>query len=419
MIATDHGLATTVPAQRTVGPMLLQIGQNKARDAAEQERKFRPNIYWYLSFRCNLACEHCWVNSSPWVDTSDDLTFEQAMSVVEQMAELNVRTAILSGGEVTIFPRYLEIIQALADSGIRVNVETNGLRFTPKFVETVKRLQRDGMFGMTVSLDGGTAETHSALRGKGTFERTVRGLRFLSDNEVDFAVQAVLNRTNYGTIPDLFNLVQELQPHCRSLSFAFLNPLGRGKELIQSLGLSFSDYNAIFELIKQSSARTDITAIVKTPPATIPPQYIGTVFANPKARPSVSCQFPLLGVLPGGDITICALSRDNEDLHLGNVRTHNLKEVWKKTRMDMLRSQYLSGEHLSGVCSDCVWKYQCKGGCRAWAYENGGSFEAPLPLCAALDEAGEFPDVYRISVQNAAVSRLVQEHHAAAGCGCG
>ena len=50
---------------------------------------YRPTVYWYPSFRCNLACKHCSVNSSPYVDTSNDLMFEQALAVVDQLKELN------------------------------------------------------------------------------------------------------------------------------------------------------------------------------------------------------------------------------------------------------------------------------------------------------------------------------------------
>jgi len=83
--------------------------------------------------------------------------------------------------------------------------------------------------------------------------------------------------------------------------------------------------------------------------------------------------------------------------------------VWQRTRMDMLRSRYVAAEHLSGICGDCVWKFKCKGGCRAWAYQDGESFDAPLPICKKMEEDGEFPRVYRISLQNEAMARKFQE----------
>lgn len=382
----------------------------------EDQRRFRPHIYWYLSFRCNLACKHCSVFSSPWVDTSEDLSTAECMQVIEQMKELNVGFAILTGGEVLLRPDALEIIKGLTDAGIPVGLETNGLRFDSAFVELARDLQSRNMLQITVSLDGGTAETHETLRGPHSFRRTVAGLRMIALNGVNFQVQCVLNKANLETIPQLYELGAELHPQMSMMQFAFLNPVGRGIELSQDLGLTAADIRRCFELVGEHNHIYKGRTLVKGPPAMVPPQYLSLVFETDGVRKSVSCQFPLLGVLPNGEVTVCAVSRDNEELFFGNVRDISLKNVWQRTRMDMLRSRYIGAEHLEGICGDCVWKYKCKGGCRAWAHQDGESFDAPLPICKKMDEEGNFPKVYRISHQNDAMSRKFQEMNA--GCSC-
>lgn len=125
------------PTFKPIGTPLAERAQRLS--VLEEERKFRPDIYWYLSFRCNLACAHCSVQSSPSVDTSDDLSTAECLRVVEQMAELNVHTALLSGGEVPIRPDAVTIMRALAGHRIRVGLETNGLRFDSPFIELAAR----------------------------------------------------------------------------------------------------------------------------------------------------------------------------------------------------------------------------------------------------------------------------------------
>jgi radical SAM protein with 4Fe4S-binding SPASM domain len=414
----DH-VGPRVEARRQI----FSIVESKAVPVAEQrdvveidpQRKFRPQIYWYLSFRCNLACTHCSVKSSPTVDTSGDLTTVQAMRVIEQMAELNVSTCIMTGGEVLIRPDALDLLQSLGDHGIRVALETNGLSFSKRFVEISRELQGRGKLEMTISLDGGTEETHDRLRGKGAFRRTMRGLQFLKDNGVHFNIQCVLNNSNIETIPILYDIAAALRPEMRHVVFSLLNPVGRGEGLVRDLGISFRDLNRILDLVKQNKPKFPGGTVVKAPPAAIPPQHLAMVFKDQSVRSMVSCQFPLLGILPNGDVTICALSRDNEDLYFGNVMDLSLKEIWQRTRMDMLRSRYLATDHLAGVCGDCIWKQSCKGGCRAWAYEEGQSFDSPFPLCAALDEAGEFPEAYRLSKQRSALPQDMPQ----TGCFCG
>ncbi len=398
-----------------VQPKVRLLQRGSLPIVEEEVRKFRPDIYWYLSFRCNLACEHCSVQSSPWVDTSRDLTTADALKVVDQMAELNVRTALLTGGEVMIRPDACEIMQALADRGIAIGLETNGLRFPPEFLLLARELQAKKLLGISISLDGGTPETHERLRGPGSFSRTVRGFHLLAENGIHFNVQAVLNRSNLLSIPNLFAIAKELRPQLDLLLFAFLNAVGRGTTLIHQLGLHTGDYNTLFELIKQGMDRTGVPTVVKSPPATVPPRYLGVLFNHASSTPSFSCQFPLLGVLPNGDITICAVSREDEGLHFGNVRTDNLKAVWAKTRMDMLRSRYLAADDLKGICGDCIFKRICKGACRAWAYEMGEDFDAPFPVCAQMETEGTFPSSYRISSQNEALMKQA----AAASGSCG
>jgi radical SAM protein with 4Fe4S-binding SPASM domain len=196
-----------------------------------------------------------------------------------------------------------------------------------------------------------------------------------------------------------------------------LNPIGRGIGLMNSLGLKPEHISAIFESISRCKQAYPGKTVVAMPPAMVPPQYLHMAFKDRDVRISSTCQFPLLGVLPNGDITICALSRDNQELHFGNVRDRRrrLRDVWEEARLSELRSQYVAAESLRGICADCVWKYACKGACRAWAYQEGADFDAPFPICKALDEAGAFPKAYRLSEQNAALERYKQMQ---VGCSC-
>lgn len=407
----------SAPAPTPIGTTLREQ-VHRFRILEEEQRRFRPTIYWYLTFRCNLACAHCSVHSSPWVDNSEDLDTDECMRVIEQMSELNVRAASLTGGEFLIRSDSLQILRSLAEKGILAGLETNGLHYPPGFIELAREMQANNLLSMTISLDGGTLETHERLRGPRSFDRTLSGLRLLKQNGIRFNVQCVLNNENFGTIPDLYQLAAQLVPECRAVQWAILNPIGRGAGLVKDLGLLPRHIPRIFELIKTAEPVFDGRTIIKVPPAVVPPKYLPMVLKRADMRTTSTCQFPLLGILPNGDVTICAVSRDNPELHFGNIREEGfrLKLVWEKTRMDMLRSRYVVAENLEGICGDCVWKYHCKGACRAWAHEEGGSFDAPFPLCKALEEADAFPRAYRLSLQNAAAIEAFQRMNV--GCGC-
>lgn len=364
--------------------------------AAEENRKFHPDIYWYLTFRCNLACTHCSVLSSPHVDTSGDLKTDDCLRVVDQMAEMQVVLAMLSGGEPLIRPDALQIMRALGDRGIGVGVESNGIKVGEKgFLELAQHLQAKKLLSIGISLDGGTAETHEKLRGEGSFGRTLKGLRALRDNGIQFSMQCVLNKQNYHTIPNLYELAAELKP--RALTWSPLNSSGRGGELIKRAGLGYADILQCLDTIEQYKSGFSGYTIVKIPPAMIPPRYMLKSFKGEDTGICASCKFPLLGVLPNGDITVCAVSRNDPSLYFGNVREVRLKNAWQKARMDLLRTRYVAADELQGICGDCVWKHSCKGMCRAKAYEDGGDMFSPYPVCQEAADSGMFPDVYRIS----------------------
>lgn len=364
-------------------------------------KDFRPTVYWYPSFRCNLACQHCSVNSSPYVDTSKDLAFAEALKVVDQLKELNAGWVILSGGEFLFRADSLKILEKLIEADINIGIESNGLLFTKEFTALFHKAKERGIiFNTSISLDGGTKESHELLRGKNTFERTLQGLEFLASHDVPFNVQCVINRTNIQSVPNLFQEVSRFLPQLRFLIFAFLHPVGRGFELQHDMGLTMHDYGTCYSLIIENMKTFAGKTIVKVPPAMIPPEYMPRLFGGGKSSGcTTSCAFPTLGVLPNGDISICALTQNDSTVRFGNVRNDSLLNVWTRMHMDIVRRDYVSAEKLSGICADCTFKYTCKGGCRAFAYDEFGDLQAPHPLCDALDKRGEFPSIYRISVK--------------------
>jgi len=370
--------------------------------AAEAQRQFRPAVYWYVTFRCNLACKHCWVNSSPSVDTSEDLTTDEMLDVVAQMRELGAGRVLLSGGEALYRPDMLTVIRELLGSRINVSLETNGLLVTRKLTDLIKwgRDVHGAELTPAVSMDGGTSETHDFLRGRGTFERVLQGMRTLRDEGITFDAQCVINKTNIETIPALLERMSEMTPMLRRMQLAFLHAVGRGDKLVDKYGLEITDYNRAFDLVLEHGRKFPGQLTVKTPPALIPPDKMVQMFAfTKKMGCSTSCAFPTLGVLNDGRITVCALTRDDPGLCFGNVRTHRLLDIWKQKRMMAMREHYLAAQELQGICGDCIFQKECRGGCRALAYDELGDWDAAHPLCANLAEVGQFPSAYRKSLR--------------------
>src|SRR5687767_12378943 len=99
----------------------------------------RPYVVsWNLTYRCNLACEHCYLDAGPkpqvtteeFADRSE-LTTGECFRVVDDLAAFAPEAlTILTGGEPLLRRDILEIAGYANDKGLWVVVGTNGVRIT-------------------------------------------------------------------------------------------------------------------------------------------------------------------------------------------------------------------------------------------------------------------------------------------------
>lgn len=134
-----------------------------------------------LTYRCNLRCSHCyqWNEQGFFRDFSPSRQrTELAVDIVEQVlaATAGNRTKLfLWGGEPLMHSRFGEVAQLLRWYPHTVNMCTNGLLFQRKLDDLLAIGEH---LDLLVSLDG-LGDDHEALRGKGTFARTVRNIEMI------------------------------------------------------------------------------------------------------------------------------------------------------------------------------------------------------------------------------------------------
>ena len=70
-----------------------------------QRLKAPVSVVWSLSYQCNLRCKHCYQDASQ--RSSDELTLDEQLNIVDQMARSGVSLVVLSGGEPLANPSLL------------------------------------------------------------------------------------------------------------------------------------------------------------------------------------------------------------------------------------------------------------------------------------------------------------------------
>lgn len=312
---------------------------------------------------CNLRCHHCY---HPHHSNAGALSLTQWFSVLDQYEDLIARLhfdpcIIICGGEPLLSPMLKPLMARIQSSQLpyKVSILSNG---------TLAEHYDYGIFeglssvSFQISLDGPDAANHNQVRGSGSFEKTMKGIKALQSQGYPVSFLAVLSRRNADMIPQFFDLAKDLG--ARSMGFTRLIAEGEAKSLVASKrdrALEPLELKEAMIAIVRESARTGISSCPQKPLfRLIHPQlgrsgrfgegividYRGKILASSRSR------------LVLGDI-----SKDRiEDVLLG----HPILQAIRKG-------------HVEG-CGECRFYDRC-GGDRNAAYAHSGNYLGRDPGC--------------------------------------
>lgn len=168
-------------------------------DAAHEKRNWVR-----LTFDCNNGCTFCLDSNT------HDGTNRSNEDIKKQILDGRAKGAtrlILSGGEPTIHPHFVDFVKLGRLAGYRkIQTVTNGRLFSyPQFLE---RSLSAGLNEITFSLHGPNAKIHDALVGvPGAFEQETKALKdALADGRPVVNVDIVINKGNIKVLPEMLEL---------------------------------------------------------------------------------------------------------------------------------------------------------------------------------------------------------------------
>ena len=148
---------------------------------------------------CNLACENCYIESTPRNDRLTYLSRDDVRGYLDEIETLGLatRTIGLTGGEPFMNPEVLGIMADCMESGHDLLVLTNAMR--PMLHHRAGLLDLQARFGnrltVRVSVDHHQRSLHEEERGRRSWQPMLEGLCWLSAN--GFRVH-VAGRTRWG-----------------------------------------------------------------------------------------------------------------------------------------------------------------------------------------------------------------------------
>lgn len=151
-----------------------------------------PLVVLYITDGCNSRCVTCDI----WKLPRRNMSMELVDRLAADFPALGVKQVVLSGGEAMQHPRWQEIAVTFRAAGTKVMLLTNGL-----FLKKQAQQVIDSVDALTVSLDGGTAQTYQAIRGVDAFEVILEGINLIAAGGIPITTRTTVQRRNYRELP--------------------------------------------------------------------------------------------------------------------------------------------------------------------------------------------------------------------------
>jgi len=279
------------------------------------------------------------------VDDSPELSLEECKSVVRSAVRLGTTMLVISGGEALLRPEMLfETIRYARDNGIAVHLCTNGVLLNR---ENVLLLAESGVNTVSVSIESPWREVHDALRGPGSFDSAVRGVRLLCEfaPSVNVGINVVITAKNFHGMSGMVAFAESLGAHQVKFAPIHTNLLHRRKHFDSYGDLIFRTED-LEELESEIQKLTEST--VRSKLQTSSPMFLSKVtrlYHNPPLFPCYA-GYALCVVSPKGIVAPCS---DLEGVQ--SIREKPLEEIWRSSEFQALRGKV---RHCQSACWDTL-----------------------------------------------------------------
>ncbi len=346
-------------------------------------------VFWELTARCNLRCQHCRAEAQAEFAVGE-LTTPEILRVAQDIRACADPIVVLTGGEPLARPDFFEIASSCAGLFTRVAMATNGTLIDDAVAQ---RIAAAGIKRVSISLDGATPETHDAFRGQpGCFHDAIRGLDALQRVGMSLQVNATVTQHNLHELPALLEFVQARG--IDAFHMFMLVPVGCGAEISDDKRLTPAQFE---ETLRWLAARTMALRDTIQIKATCAPQYYrilrelgrssGAALPGAAGGAAHGMHAFTRGCLAGSGV--CFVSRTGDvqpcgylPVVVGNVRQTPLGQIWRESEVfAALRDP----RQLKGKCGACGYRKLCQG-CRARAFAVTGDFLDEEPDCPYVPE---------------------------------
>jgi Y-X(10)_GDL-associated radical SAM protein len=313
---------------------------------------------WEITLACDLKCQHC--GSRAGKRRPEELSTDECLDLVRQLARLGTREVTLIGGEAYLRRDWLEIIREIRTQGMDCTLQSGGLHLTE---ERIRQAADAGLQAAGVSIDG-LPDVHDRLRGvKGSFDAAYMALRLVRKYGLTSSVNTQITSLVIPQLRELMGLF--IEGGAKNWQIQLTVAMGRAADHPELL-LQPYDLLTLMPLLAELHQEGIDRGLLMQPGNNI--GYFGPYESLWRGNGDdqtywTSCNAGqnTIGIEADGTIKGCP-SLPTTPYSGGNIRDLTLEHIWSKTdELSFTRAR--TTDELWGFCRSCYYADVCRAGC--------------------------------------------------------
>lgn len=302
-----------------------KIGWYPERIAAwKRGEKVAPiTIDWALTRQCNYACEFCYAMMQE--NERKEQTLETSRAFLDDCAEIGVKgISLISDGESTVHPDYVEVLQYGHRVGISMGAGSNGLLLTRDVLEQIL----PALTYLRFNFSGGTRERYAEIMGvkEAWFDRVVQNVRDAMEIKRRDNLPVTINM-QMVTMPKYADQIVPLAKLAKSIKPDYLIYKHCADDVEGQLGVNYAEYENCVPAFKEAEAMAEPGFRV---------QVKWSRLDNGGVRSYQRCYGPpfIMQVSGSGLVAPCGFlfNEKYKKFHIGNIVDTRFKEIWNSPR---------------------------------------------------------------------------------------
>ncbi len=301
-----------------------------------------------------------------------ELTTDECLRIIDELAELGALNLTLSGGEILVRRDFFQIAEYARAKRFLLRLYTNGILIKPALADRIAALHP---YAVEMSIYSTKPDVHDGItRVSRSHELTLRAMRLLKERGVRTVMKTPLMHETVREIRDLYALAKDL-----------------GAQFRYDITITPKD-NGGLEPLKHQMTYEDLVWLFRE-------EIDPALWVNRDVKPEHgTCGVTLnsIAIDPYGNVTACLQTR----ARAGNLREKSLREIWEES--PVWRDLKLTLGDLP-ICRSCEIRNLCVR-CHGLAQFETGDLRAPalvncreaLARRQALVDRGDLPPDYPI-----------------------